>query len=575
MNRRKEVGVVALGVVVAMFSAFPPFAHSATGPALPTARPAVENISPPGVMNNLQLVGSNPLIDPVLSIPRGMNAGLAIAGNCAFVGSRNGFQDTLVLDISSPASPTLVGSLPHIPGATARELKALDDLNTLVVENFRRGGDSGVLGIPKGSIVQNALQIYQVPSPCTSISSANLKATLALEDKPHEFFLWRDPQSPNRILAYVSYWSPIFTGRTGTVDIRVYDLTGIAQGPSLGTLDASLFRKAEFSLTALGIPSTVSVPSTFAGASTGAQPPFAFDQTIHSMSVSVDGTRVFASAYNFGFFEIDSTPLAQQASCNPTSPTTTSPTGHCLTKLNLDPLARYNYHPPFESGTHSALKIPGRPYVYLVDEDEPGACPWAWVRILSAEPAPMAALDTGSLSPAMFPTQFGAFALPENNVENCSANVAKFSQDGVGTFAAPLVTFSSHNPLVFPNLVIESFWSGGLRVVSIDNPSLPLEAGYFFPAPPRNERFCFDDTPNGCFKLKTQPIIQQRPKTIPEILMWSYPTLKDGLVYVVDVNSGLFVLKYTGPGADQLPTKGICTSDAIQNPGFAPCPPFQ
>ena len=186
----------------------------------------------------------------------------------------------------------------------------------------------------------------------------------------------------------------------------------------------------------------------------------------------------------------------------------------------------------------------------------------------------MSALDLVSLSPAMFPAQFGAFALPENNPENCSTNVAKFSQGGVGTFSVPLVTFSAHNPLVFPNLVIESFWSGGLRVVSTDNPSLPLEAGFFFPAPPRDERFCFDDTANACFKLQTHPIIQQRPKTIPEILMWSYPTLKDGLIYVVDVNSGLFVLKYTGPGADQLPTQGNCTSDAIQNPGFTPCQPF-
>ena len=572
MKRCKELCLTGSGMLVTTLTlgVLVAFAQS-----LPVARPAVEDIPAPGVLNNLQLVGSNPLVDPLLGIPRGMNAGLAIAGNCAFVGSRNGFQDTLVLDISSPASPTVVGVLPHIPGASARELKALNDLNTLVVENLRRGGDSAVLGISPGSIVQNALQIYQVPSPCKSISGANLKATLALEDKPHEFFLWRDPLNPNRILAYVSYFSPIFTGRTGTVDIRVYDLTGIAQGPSLGTMDASHFRKAEFSMTALGIPATVAVPSTFAGAATGTQPPFAFDQTVHSMSVSVDGTRVFVSAYNFGFYEIDATPLAQQTSCDPTTPTTTSPTGHCLTKLNLDPLARYTYHPPFESGTHSALKIPGRPYVYLVDEDEPGACPWGWVRIISAEPASMAALDIGSLSPAMFPAQFGGFALPENNPENCTANVAKFSQGGVGTFAAPLVTFSAHNPLVFPNLVIEAFWSGGLRVVSIDNPSLPLEGGFFFPAPPRDERFCFDDTANACFKLQTHPIIQQRPKTIPEILMWSYPTLKDGLVYVVDVNSGLFVLKYTGPGADQLPAKGICTSDAIQSPGFAPCQPFQ
>src|SRR5262249_41664589 len=238
MNRCKEVWVVGLGIAVVVLPVFAAFAQSTTSAGLPTARPAVENIAAPGLLQNLQLVGSNLLVDSLLRIPRGMNAGLAIAGNCAFVGSRNGFQDTLVLDISNPASPTVVGVLPHIPGASARELKALNDLNTLVIEDFRRGGDSAVLGIAKGSIVQNALQIYQVPSSCTSISNANLKATLALEDKPHEFFLWRDPLDPNRILAYVSYWSPIFTGRTGTVDIRVYDLTGIAQGPSLGTLDA-------------------------------------------------------------------------------------------------------------------------------------------------------------------------------------------------------------------------------------------------------------------------------------------------------------------------------------------------
>ena len=268
MTRCKEVRLGVFGTLVTLTLGV----LAAAAQSLPAARPAVENIPPPGVMNNVQLVGSNPLVDPLLGIPRGMNAGLAIAGTCAFVGSRNGFQDSLVLDISNPASPAVVGVLSHIPGASARELKALNDLNTLVVENLRRGGDSAVLGISKGSIVQNALQIYQVPSPCTSISGANLKATLALEDKPHEFFLWRDPLNPNRILAYVSYFSPIFTGRTGTVDIRVYDLTGIAQGPSLGTMDASLFRKAEFSMTALGIPATVSVPSTFADAATGAQP---------------------------------------------------------------------------------------------------------------------------------------------------------------------------------------------------------------------------------------------------------------------------------------------------------------
>jgi hypothetical protein len=32
-------------------------------------------------------------------------------------------------------------------------------------------------------------------------------------------------------------------------------------------------------------------------------------------------------------------------------------------------------------------------------------------------------------------------------------------------------------------------------------------------------------------------------------VFWSYPIIKDGLIYVTDVRNGLFVFKYTGPHA--------------------------
>jgi hypothetical protein len=31
--------------------------------------------------------------------------------------------------------------------------------------------------------------------------------------------------------------------------------------------------------------------------------------------------------------------------------------------------------------------------------------------------------------------------------------------------------------------------------------------------------------------------------------MWSYPIVRDGLIYVVDIRNGLYVLRYTGRGA--------------------------
>jgi len=37
--------------------------------------------------------------------------------------------------------------------------------------------------------------------------------------------------------------------------------------------------------------------------------------------------------------------------------------------------------------------------------------------------------------------------------------------------------------------------------------------------------------------------------------MWSYPIIKDGLIYVVDVRNGLYVLRYTGVGEQTIATE--------------------
>jgi hypothetical protein len=35
-------------------------------------------------------------------------------------------------------------------------------------------------------------------------------------------------------------------------------------------------------------------------------------------------------------------------------------------------------------------------------------------------------------------------------------------------------------------------------------------------------------------------------------VVWSYPVVRDGLVYVVDIRNGLYVLRYTGPRASEV-----------------------
>lgn len=50
----------------------------------------------------------------------------------------------------------------------------------------------------------------------------------------------------------------------------------------------------------------------------------------------------------------------------------------------------------------------------------------------------------------------------------------------------------------------------------------------------------------------------------------------DGYLIYVDVHSGLCVLEYHGPHAEEIPDEGNCISGnpGGVEPGFEPCPPY-
>lgn len=52
--------------------------------------------------------------------------------------------------------------------------------------------------------------------------------------------------------------------------------------------------------------------------------------------------------------------------------------------------------------------------------------------------------------------------------------------------------------------------------------------------------------------------------------MWPHPLLYNGLIYITDENSGLYVLKYKGPRCDELPREGLFVS----NTNFLAPPPL-
>lgn len=222
---------------------------------------------------------------------------------------------------------------------------------------------------------------------------------------------------------------------------------------------------------------------------------------LHSISVSDDGKTAYLGTWDFGLVIADTSSLAAR------SPGVIVP---------ASAPAQY------DGNVHGAVKVPGKPYAVLVEEGYAttaddvtgkGGCPFGWMRMADLS-NPLAPSLTG-----------GEFRLQEND---CAR-----AKDLNGTF-------TSHNQTVFPNVAFLPWYGGGLRAVDISNPKAPVEAGAFVPKP--------TFTPD-----RGDDRLYFRPRDTRWVgAMWSYPVVQNGLIYVVDIDLGLFVLRYTGKHAKEV-----------------------
>jgi hypothetical protein len=240
----------------------------------------------------------------------------------------------------------------------------------------------------------------------------------------------------------------------------------------------------------------------------------------HSISVSDDGTKAYLSGWDYGTYVLDTSLFASPPGGGPAG--VGRPAG----------IGRIDYG----HDVHSVVVAPGGKVAVMGQEDYANAghgCPFGWLR-------------TADVSDPNAPKQLGEFKLPENDPATCG------KKNG---------TFSSHNQTVFPHVTLLSWYAGGLRAVDISKPATMKETGAFVPKPTftpdlRDERLFFPkssstpllptDTPRGSSK-------QERWTGA----MWSYPVVQNGIVYVVDIDLGLFVLRYTGAHHDEVDRAGF------------------
>lgn len=216
---------------------------------------------------------------------------------------------------------------------------------------------------------------------------------------------------------------------------------------------------------------------------------------LHSVAASDDGRTLYLSHQTAGLYIADIGGIVDRVDPPAVTMMTTA-----------DAAVRFGV-----MGPHSAVPVPGRDLLVTTEEVYPPpygtGCPWGHVRLVDiADPA----------APALR----GEFKLPEND-PSCTAD-------------APMVAFTAHNATTTTNLALVTWYAGGLQAIDISDPSEPFGLAEFRPEPIAS--VAVEDPGLGGSKVE----------------MWSYPIIKDGLIYVVDSRNGLYVLRYNGRWAEEI-----------------------
>lgn len=511
------------------------------------------------------------------------STGLGIAGDCLYWGRSNSTNTTgpgVTHDVRiyriqpdpENNAPVQVGTMEQLTvddGETAvrdRELRPYTYTSTDGTERMLmvRAAATGTGG--------DVITYTMDPETCLPLDDgATAEGVLA-----HEFYLWHDPENPNRFLAV-----------SQTYGSQEEDLvfTAITDENTGEVLDEPLFL-ASFTLEEVGGPVRDEVPDDSGLFADGRfndyshltdqwDRPGASQRTqgndLHSGSLSDDGERFYAAGGTAGMYILNTEMIANStnaeiadgAVCNQAStnvwvdgevgglidvtrlPEVANDCVHPV--LNSDPgvlamlesdrpeaeklvhytrleeRSRFDFTPPFVAmvGVHSAVPVPNRP---SRSGENPDGRP-AYV-VITEEwpfgPCPERGMRVLTVESETNPMVVGTHAMSDSLPENCIEQ-----PQPPGASIRPMM--HAHNPTVLENLVFVNWLGHGTRAIDISNPFNPREVGHARPVP-------WGD-------------------------VMSYPDIHDGLIYVGDNHTGLHVFKYTGPRAGELPQNAVYSSN--------------
>jgi hypothetical protein len=487
--------------------------------------------------SNISLVGHDPLFG------RGMNAALAIYDHYVYVGNRTDSSTTcvgasglpsgsgcahphpgiLIVDVANPENPADVGEIgpPHagLVGETTRELRVWPSKKLLIVMSFRCSFSIHACAKGTDKDFPYDLSFFDLSDPTHPrfLSKYVPASRLGLPVKPHEMFLWVDPHDSERALLYIS--TPTISTDPTVPNLIVADISGVPAGGPVRELAEGNWNNLFPGTNRPDYPVTP-----------GANPscgPYDCNLFVHSMSVSVDGMRTYLAMEAGQFLILNTSSVASDTH----NPQVLSLYGDLITKPEDRPVWGQSPADPRAvplnckkacANGHSALKVPGRPLVLTTDEvygtfTAPNAgCPWGWEHLID-------------ISDEAHPKIVGEYKIAQDEMSFCGS--------AGDTPATDLyASYSSHNPTVLRDLAVVAWHSGGLQISDISDATHPVQVGSYLPDPLAH--VATEDPSLG--------------RGGSRVIFWSYPIIKDGLIYVIDVRNGLYVLRYSGPHADEV-----------------------